>query len=224
MTKARRATRRPAKHAATTATGGLRARVAALEREVADTRDREAVSADILRLIAAAPADLIAVLDGIVAGAVRLVGAEWGALARFDGERLQLVTQRGVAPEFLDMAAKVYPIAPHPDAASFRAMAEGRPVFIEDALEAAFEGTRRLAVATARSGYPFRSLLSLPLLREGRGIGTINLCWAEVRPYPVARLDALRAFADQAVIAMEFTARLPREVAEPHPVAAAERA
>jgi hypothetical protein len=101
----------------------LVARVAALERELAEAREREAASGEILRLIAAAPGDLIAVLDGIVAGAVRLVGAEWGVLARFDGERLHLVTQRGASPEFLEMAAQVYPIAPHPDAASFRAMA-----------------------------------------------------------------------------------------------------
>ena len=217
MSKARRAERRPAKPATvkrvTTkrAPGGLRARVAALEREVADAHEREAVSADILRLIAAAPADLTMVLDGIVAGAVHLVGAEWGALHRFDGERLHLVTQHGATPEFLEMAAKVYPIAPHPDASSFRAMAEGRPVYVEDALEAAFEGTRKLAMAAARSARPFRSLLSLPLLREGRGVGSINLCWAEVRPYPADRIDALRAFADQAVIAIE-NARLFTEL------------
>ena len=93
-------------------------------------------------------------------------------------------------------------VAPHPDAPSFRAMTEGNPVYIDDALEASFAGTRNLAQAAARSARPFRSLLSLPLLREGRGIGTINLAWADIRPFPADRIDALRAFADQAVIAM----------------------
>src|SRR5262249_15890305 len=116
------------KRAAPASASALRERVAALERELAEAREREAASGDGLRLTPAPPRALAAVLDGIVAGAVRLVGAEWGALTRFDGKRLHLVTQRGPSPEFLEMAAKVYPLAPHPDAASFRAMATRRPV------------------------------------------------------------------------------------------------
>src|SRR5262245_26241962 len=160
MSERSRGKRRPAKGVAPrsrkdvapkpSADKALRDRIAALEREATEAREREAASSDILRLIAGSPTDLAAVLDGIVASAVRIVGAEWGVLARFDGERLHLVTQQGITPEFLEMAARVYPIAPHPDAPSFRAMAERTPVYVEDALKAAFAGTRNLAEAAGR--------------------------------------------------------------------------
>jgi two-component system, NtrC family, sensor kinase len=169
----------------------------ALKRE-AKTLEQQAGAADILRLIAESPADLPAVLDGILGGAIRLMGAEWGAMARFDGELFHLVAQQGATPGFLETAARVYPFAPDPDSPSTRAITEHHPVYIEDAFEASYRGTRELA----RAG-PFRSLLSLPLLREGRGIGTINLTWADVRPFPADRIEVLKTFADQAVIAIE---------------------
>src|SRR5262245_59140548 len=102
----RRPAKRPApgsKRVAPASVGALRERVAALERELAEAREREAASGEILRLIAGSPADLPAILDGIIVRAIRLVGAQWAVLARFDGERLHFVTQQGATDEFLDM-------------------------------------------------------------------------------------------------------------------------
>ncbi len=181
------------------------ARVRDLEKRLAEALKGEAealeqrtATSEILRLIADSPADLPTVLNGILGGAIRLVGAEWGAMARFDGEVFHLVAQQGATPGFLETAAKVYPFAPHPDSPSTRAITERHPVYIEDAFEASYRGTRELARAA-----PYRSLLSLPLLREGRGIGTINLTWPDVRPFPADRIELLKTFADQAVIAIE---------------------
>jgi GAF domain-containing protein len=178
--------------------GDLEKRLAeALKRE-AEALEQQTATSEILRLIADSPADLPTVLNGILGGAIRLVGAEWGAMARFDGELFHLVAQQGATPGFLETAAKVYPFAPHPDSPSTRAITERHPVYIEDAFEASYRGTRELARAA-----PYRSLLSLPLLREGRGIGTINLTWPDVRPFPADRIEVLKTFADQAVIAIE---------------------
>jgi hypothetical protein len=69
----------------------------ALKRE-ARTLEQQAGAADILRLIAESPADLPAVLDGILGGAIRLMGAEWGAMARFDGELTPALKAPRVAP------------------------------------------------------------------------------------------------------------------------------
>ena len=186
--------------------GDLEKRLAeALKRE-AEALEQQTATSEILRLIADSPADLPTVLNGILGGAIRLVGAEWGAMARLDGELFHLVAQQGATPGFLETAAKVYPFAPHPDSPSTRAITERHPVYIEDAFEASYRGTRELARAA-----PFRSLLSLPLLREGRGIGTINLTWPDVRPFPADRIEVLKTFADQAVIAIE-NVRLFREL------------
>src|SRR5262245_19992235 len=174
------------------------ARVRDLEKRLAEALEQQAAAADILRLIAESPSDLPAVLDGILSGAIRLLGAEWGAMSRFDGELFHLVAQHGATPGFLETAPSFYPFAPDPDSPSTQAITERHPVYIADAFEASYRGTRELA----RAG-PFRSLLTLPLLREGRGIGTINLTWADVRPFPADRIEVLKTFADQAVIAIE---------------------
>ena len=75
------------------------------DRELAEAQEQQAGAADILRLIAKSPADLPAVLDGILGGAIRLMGAEWGAMARFDGELFHHVAQQGATPGFLQTAA-----------------------------------------------------------------------------------------------------------------------
>ena len=176
----------------------LEKRLAEALKGKAEALEQRTATSEILRLIADSPADLPTVLNGILDGAIRLVEAEWGALARFDGELFHLVAQQGQTPGFLKTAAKVYPFAPHPDSPSTRAITERYPVYVEDAFEASYRGTRELARAA-----PYRSLLSLPLLREGRGIGTINLTWPDVRLFPADRIEVLKTFADQAVIAIE---------------------
>src|SRR5215470_5477130 len=176
----------------------LEKRLAEAVKGKAEALEQRTATSEVLRLIAESPADLPAVLNGILGGAIRLVGAEWGAMTRFDGELFHLVAQQGATPGFLETAARLYPLGPDPDAPSTRAITERKPVYIEDAFEAAYRGTRELARAA-----PYRSLLSLPLLREGRGIGTINLCWPDVRPFPADRIEVLQIFADQAVIAIE---------------------
>src|SRR5262245_14947524 len=174
------------------------ARVGDLEKRLAEALEQQAAAADILRLIAESPSDLPAVLDGILSGAIRLLGAEWGAMSRFDGELFHLVAQHGATPGFLETAPRFYPFAPDPDSPSTQAITERHPVYIEDAFEASYRRSRELARAE-----PSRSLLTLPPLREGRGIGTINLTWADVRPFPADRIKVLKTFADQAVIAIE---------------------
>jgi len=186
----------------------LEKRLAEALKDRAEAVEQLSTTADILRLIAESPGDLDAVLDGVLGNAIRLTGAETGAIVRFDGDLFHLVAQRAVTPRFLETAARVYPFAPHPDSPSTKAITERQPIYIEDAFEASYSGTRDIARAV-----PFRSLLTLPMLREGRGIGTISLVWADVRPFPADRIEVLQTFADQAVIAVE-NVRLFKELAD----------
>jgi GAF domain-containing protein/anti-sigma regulatory factor (Ser/Thr protein kinase) len=175
------------------------ARVRDLEARLAETLDQQTATNEILQLIARSPTDSQPVFHGILSRAVRLVGAEFASIFEVRAGELHLVTNVAPSPTFAAAATAAFPASLEGDAAwAARTLARGQVRFIEDALAVPLEATRRLARAQG-----FRSVLIVPMLRQGQGIGLINLGWAHVRPYPGGLVPILQAFADQAVIAIE---------------------
>jgi GAF domain-containing protein len=92
-----------------------------------------------------------------------------------------------------------------------RAVLEGRSIHVEDVLpllESEYPDVRELQV---RHG--FRSVLAVPMMREGHAIGVISLLRSRVQPFAPAEISLLQTFADQAVIAIQNT-RLFNETQE----------
>src|SRR5205823_7497455 len=102
----------------------MRARIDALEAELAEARERETATAEVLGVINASPGDLTPVFDAMLAKALRLCEASLGMLHTIDGNVLHPVAQRGLPPRFAEFAANPAN-QPGPGGATPRLMREG---------------------------------------------------------------------------------------------------
>src|SRR5215831_14050699 len=185
----------------------LRDRVASQGRQIAELQGalaqgshREAATAEILRVISQSPTDVQPVFDAIVESARRLLNGFSAAVTRLVGEELHLsaFTRTTETGEALIKSAFPMPLAhgsPMP-----QAVRGGASCFVSDIeTDERFDAGRR-QVARARG---YRSIVHVPMLREGRATGTISVTRQEAGPFEPAEIALLETFADQAVIAIE---------------------
>jgi GAF domain-containing protein/CheY-like chemotaxis protein/anti-sigma regulatory factor (Ser/Thr protein kinase) len=159
--------------------------------------EQQTATAEILRVISSSPTDVQPVFDTIVNRAPRLCGANFCVLYRFDGELLHLVAHYHMPEALLAMLQGLYPMRPSRQHASGRAVMGATVVEITDTL-ADPEYQRNVAVMGG-----WRSMLAVPMLREGVPLGAIVIQRAEVGSFPEGQVALLKTFADQAVIAIE---------------------
>jgi signal transduction histidine kinase len=184
--------------------------IANLKKELAAARRREAVSAEVLKLISRSTPDLQTVLNTLVESAARLCEADLATLTRPKGESFEQVAWYGYLPEHADYA-KAHPIIPAGrGTVSGRTMLEGKVVHILD-IQADPEHTRDLNIRQLDTLMSPRTMLGVPLIREGATIGVFALQRKTVRPFTEQQIELVTTFADQAVIAIE-NARLFDEV------------
>jgi two-component system, NtrC family, sensor kinase len=176
---------------------------ARLFNETQEALERQTATAEVLSVIASSPTDVKPVLDAIVESACKLCNANDVYLALKDGDDLVFQTQHGLIP----VAWGRRPINRQWPAG--RAVVDGKAVHLRDLLASEgdeFPDGRELARQDGA-----RTVLTVPLLREGESIGVIILRRTEVLPFDDKQIALLKSFADQAVIAIE-NARLFNEV------------
>ena len=184
--------------------------------QVTEALDQQTATSEILRIISTSPTDLQPVLDTVTENAARLCAADDGHIWQRDGETLYRVASWGGRP----VARRQLTIGRQ--SVVGRAAHDRAPVHVADLAEA-FRTEFPDSGAMKDLGY--RTILAVPLLREGAAIGVIMIRRAEVRPFTDKQLALVKTFADQAVIAIENvrlfnelrarTAELTRSVSEP---------
>jgi two-component system, NtrC family, sensor kinase len=167
--------------------------------ETKEALERQTATAEILRVISGSPTDLQPVFDTIVRNAVSLCGAAFGGLHQIKEGRITIDAQWGMAADDVVMLQRhVFPLPLSRGSVTGRAILDRAVIHIPDIRE---DPEYRTPLLKTMQGY--RTLLGVPMIREGISIGALALWRPEVRPFSETEIGLVRSFADQAVIAIE---------------------
>ncbi len=166
-----------------------------LRRELAEAREQQAATAEILAAISRSPTDLQGIFSTVATCAARLCEASDAAtIHQVDGGAFRLVAHQGPIPA--GTLALVRGMV------TGRAVIERRTVHVAD-LQTETDEYPEGSDRARRVG--FRTIVAVPLIRGGDAIGVIAMRRKEARPFTDRHIELLKTFADQAIIAIENT-------------------
>ncbi|MET0501788.1 MAG: ATP-binding protein [Candidatus Binatia bacterium] len=174
-------------------------------RELTESLEQQTATSEILGVIAGSHTDVQPVLDAVAERAARLCDANDAQIFRLEGDLHRRVASFGRLP--VPELTELFPI--NRDTVSGRSILERRSIHVHDlAMEV---DTEYPASKIYLERFGTRTILAMPLLREGLPFGGIVIRRNEVRPFTEKQIALLKTFADQAVIAIE-NVRLFQEI------------
>ena len=165
--------------------------VQARTRDLSESLQQQTATAEVLKVISRSTFDLQTVLRTLVESAARLCEADKATITREKGGVFYRAEAYGFSKQFMD-SVKELPVVLDRGTVHGRALLEGRVIHIPDSLadpEYTFVEAQRLG--------DFRTILGVPMLREGVAIGVVVMTRSEVRPFSDKQIELATTFADQ---------------------------
>ena len=179
--------------------------VQARTRELSDLLEQQTATSEVLKVISSTPGELEPVFEAMLANAVRICGAKFGALLLCEGDDFRVVAQLNTPPAFAELRRREPIVRAGPRTATRRSAKTKQAVQIADIAteQAYFEPDPYQREALELGGY--RAVLSVPMLKDDEVIGAINIYRQDAGAFFDKQIELVKNFAAQAVIAIENT-------------------
>jgi two-component system, NtrC family, sensor kinase len=186
----------------TPTTADLQEQVSALTRELAETREQQTATSEVLQIISSSPGELVPAFKAMLANAVRLFDAKFGALFLREGDAVRAVATHDMPPAYAEAFHRRGLFRP----------ATGTPLWdvirtkqVQEADLAATQAytERHPAVVDSVELGGIRTVINVPMLKDNKLVGVIAIFRQEVRPFTDKQIALLANFAAQALIAIK---------------------
>src|SRR6266700_705286 len=200
--KAKRKTKAKTRHSSGPSAADLRRELSRRTVELAEARERQAATTDVLQVISSSRGKLGPVFEAMLANAMRICTAQCGFIYKMEAGAMRAMAEIGVPPAFAEYRRQHL----HTGGATTPVdlmRATKKPAHVPDARESdAYRTGNPNAVAGVELGGA-RTVLYVPMIRDDNIVGVINLYRQEVRPFTTEQISLLESFASQAIIAIE---------------------